>query len=486
MDSFEQQVQQIFAELTRYPLDVLDPAADLEEDLGIDSVKRGEILAAFQERFDLPETLDIPPEQLSTIAGIAAVIRTLKEDGVPPPAAAVLSVVTTANGGEHGAAPGNGNGAAHGNGTANGKAHGWSEADLERIVVETLAEVTRYPRDILTSDAHLEDDLGIDSVKRGEILTVLRERLALTDVDAPVEMEIDTVGDIVAAALLLVGGAPAPEVVEKPAVRSAPVVPQGRRSFLTTAAPFADKVALVTGSGHGIGRAIACQLGDLGATVVVNSFHSRERGEETLAAIRDAGGRGEHVWASVANPVQVDRLFAEIETRFGHLDFLVCNASNGMIAPLKDITESHWERAFRTNVVGLHQAAMRAAPLMRRRGGGKIVTLSSPGAQRYIEYFGCMGPAKAALESLTRYLAVELAPDNIQVNAVSAGPIYGELLSRYPDSARLIPYWESLSAGRRLGEESDVASFVAYLLSEAANKITGSVLLVDSGGSQRI
>ncbi|TMC31894.1 MAG: SDR family oxidoreductase [Chloroflexi bacterium] len=97
-----------------------------------------------------------------------------------------------------------------------------------------------------------------------------------------------------------------------------------------------------------------------------------------------------------------------------------------------------------------------------------------------------MGPVKAALESLTRYLAVELAQDNIQVNAISAGPIYGELLSKYPDAERLIPYWESLSAGHRLGEQSDVANFATYLLSEGGNKITGSVLLVDSGGSQRI
>jgi enoyl-[acyl-carrier-protein] reductase (NADH) len=135
--------------------------------------------------------------------------------------------------------------------------------------------------------------------------------------------------------------------------------------------------------------------------------------------------------------------------------------------------------------MSLHQGAMLAAPLMRPRGG-KIVSLSSPGAHRYIEHFGCMGPIKAAVESLTRYLAIELAPDNIQVNAVSAGPIYGELLEKYPEKERLIPYWESLSAGKRLGQESDVASFVMYLLSDAATKITGSVMLVDSGGSQRI
>ena len=97
-----------------------------------------------------------------------------------------------------------------------------------------------------------------------------------------------------------------------------------------------------------------------------------------------------------------------------------------------------------------------------------------------------MGPIKAAVESLTLYLAIELAPYNIQVNCVSAGPVYGELLSRYPNADRLIPYWESLSANRQLGNESDIADFVMLLLSQATDKITGSTILVDAGGSQRI
>src|SRR5205085_1505679 len=135
------------------------------------------------------------------------------------------------------------------------------------------------------------------------------------------------------------------------------------------------KVALVTGSGHGLGRAIAAQLARLGATVVVNSFHSRQRGEDATAEIVAAGGKAVHLWGSVTNPAHLGQIFGQIDSRFGGLDFFVSNASNGILAPVKDISPDHWDRAFRTNVIALHQIALLAAERMRRRGGGKIVAL---------------------------------------------------------------------------------------------------------------
>jgi len=256
-------------------------------------------------------------------------------------------------------------------------------------------------------------------------------------------------------------------------------VPEGHR-------PFLGKVALVTGSGHGVGRAIAMYLARLGASVVVNSFHSRERGEQTAAEIVAAGGEAVHHWGSVTKEAHLRELFAAVEARHGGLDFFVSNASNGMIAPLEHITTEHWEKALSTNVIALHQGAMLARPLMLRRGGGKIVSLSSPGAHRPIHHFGCMGPAKAALESLTRYLAVELGSENIQVNAISAGPLYGELLDKYPDAEELVPYWESRTVNNVLGNEDGLAQMVAWMLSEVADMITGSVMDVDNGGALRI
>ena len=227
------------------------------------------------------------------------------------------------------------------------------------------------------------------------------------------------------------------------------------------ALPLGDRVAFVTGSGHGLGSVVARRLAELGARVVINSFHSRERGEETAAALVAAGYQAVHLWGSVAHPKQLDDIFAEIERRFGVLDIFINNASNGFLGPLELTTPDLWQRSYRTNVISLHQGAMRAAKLMTR--GGRVVTITSPGAQGCFEYFGCQGTMKAAVESLARYLAIELAPRNILVNAISAGPILGERLQTFPEADRLIPDWQSHSVEGRVCTEDEVASLIVRL-----------------------
>ncbi len=542
MEQLQQQIQGIFAELTRYPIEILDPRADLEEDLGIDSVKLAEILAATRNRLQLPDGLEVEPEQLKTIEAITQTLwpmfegqESITDSGSPPR-------VTRPSNGHNGharsiastprppedqlgetlaklrhslessagaSAPRNGR-AADAMGAAmavpfpNTRAGredrkprvAEDSTGTEARVLEIMAEVTRYPQEILRPEAHLEDDLGIDSVKQAEILTVLRQRLELGKLEEAQMSAIQTVADVVSATreLLAQGGeAPAsspalPQEIEV-RTRTSPLPEPTRQNGLEGLlgrTPFEGKIALITGSGHGIGKAIAVELARMGATLLINSFHSRDQGEATAAEIRGQGGQAHHIWGSAAKPDHLKRIFGEIEERFGWLDFLICNASNGLIAPIAEIREEHWERAFRTNVIGLHQAALMAAPLMARAGGGKIVTMSSPGAQRYIEHFACMGPVKAAVEALTRYLAIELAPQNIQVNAVSAGPVYGPLLERYPDSDKLVPYWESISSNQRLSTAEDVTHQVAYLLSPWADKVTGAVHMVDGGITLKI
>ncbi|HEV2764181.1 MAG TPA: SDR family oxidoreductase, partial [Pyrinomonadaceae bacterium] len=263
------------------------------------------------------------------------------------------------------------------------------------------------------------------------------------------------------------------------------VVAESFASLTPERKPFAGKVALVTGSGRGLGKDVVSYLAELGASVVVNSFHSRPEGERTVEEIKAKGGTAVHAWGSVANPDHVKTIFDAVESNFGGLDFFVSNASNGMLARLTDITPEHWEKAFRTNVVGLHQSALRAVEMMKRRGGGKIITLSTPASHGYVDYFGCMGAVKAAVESLTRSMAIEFAPDNIQVNCVSPGPVYGDLLNKWPESERLIRQWESNTAYTRLCEARDVSHFIAYLLSEPVKLFTGSVLIMDGGISSQ-
>jgi enoyl-[acyl-carrier protein] reductase III len=482
-------VREIFAQVTRYPLEVLDPASGLEEDLGIDSVKLGEVFAVLREKYGLPEKLDFPREKLKTIGGIAEALQVFLRDTAAPAHAA-------GNGG------GNGNGATapaqpqSGNGNGNGLA---DAATLQAGVLEIFAQVTRYPLEVLDPSAGLEEDLGIDSVKLGEVFAVLREKYGLPEkLDIPRE-KLKTIGGIAESLHEYVSYSVAPPQALKPpsppppsplisggnGTHLSPTIAESFAALTPERKPFAGKVALLTGSGRGLGKDIACYLAELGASVIVNSFHSRQEGERTVEEIKAAGGNAMHAWGSVANPEHVKMIFEQVESEFGVLDFFISNASNGMLARLTDITTEHWEKAFRTNVVGLHQTSLRAVELMKKRGGGKIITLSTPASHGYVDYFGCMGAVKAAVESLTRSMAIEFANDNIQVNCVSPGPVYGDLLNKWPESERLIRQWESNTAYTRLCEARDVSHFVAYLLSEPVKLFTGSVLIMDGGISSQ-
>ena len=401
-----------------------------------------------------------------------------------------------------------------------------SQPDLLAEVRGVFAQVTRYPDEILEADALLEEDLGVDSVKLGEVFSVLRERYHLPENMGLEPEQLATIAAITDALSGFLGGTPVAATSEPTATKRVPsngsrsngsrangsngnrangnghlaadgiqplntaqiesALTSGSFASVAPAAkPLAGKVSLITGSGHGLGKAMASHLAELGATVVVNSFHSRDRGLQTAEEIREAGGDAHHIWGSMAHPEQIDQLFDEVSERYGGLDFFIGNASNGMLARLEDITPAHWEKAFRTNVLGLHSCCLRALELMRRRGGGKIITLSSPAAHGYVDYFGCMGAVKAAVESLTRSMAIEFAPYDVQVNCVSPGPVYGELLDKWPDSERLIPQWEDNTAYHRLCRGDDVAHFVAYLLSDAVKLFTGSVLVMDGGISSQ-
>lgn len=498
-NDFNSGVREIFAQVTRYPLEVLDPTSSLEEDLGIDSVKLGEVFAVLRERYNLPEKMDLPREKLKTIGGIAEALQIyLRASAVPAHA--------VGNGGNgdskqaHGLAEphaGNGNGNGNGNGHVDG-------ASVQAGVLEIFAQVTRYPLEVLDPAASLEEDLGIDSVKLGEVFAVLREKYGLPEkLDIPRE-KLKTIGGIAESLydyvlLSHVSHVEATPQVVKPTLPppAATVISGGNGTHLSPTIaesfaaltperkPFAGKVALLTGSGRGLGKDVAVYLAELGASVVVNSFHSRQEGERTVEEIKAAGGDAIHAWGSVANPEHVKTIFDQLEASYGVLDFFISNASNGMLARLKDITTEHWEKAFRTNVVGLHQTSLRAVELMKKRGGGKIITLSTPASHGYVDYFGCMGAVKAAVESLTKSMAIEFAPDNIQVNCVSPGPVYGDLLNKWPESERLIRQWEGNTAYTRLCEARDVSHFIAYLLSEPVKLFTGSVLIMDGGISSQ-
>jgi enoyl-[acyl-carrier protein] reductase III len=469
--SVREDVLSVIADVTRYPLDILTPEAELEEELGIDSVKRAEIFTVLANKFQIPETTGPTPAALRTIGDVIAAIEQFA-GGSPPPAAAPAVVVPPAPAVERMSAPPPPAVAAPVTPT-NGA--------LQRRVLAIVAETTRYPLDVIQMGADLAEDLGFDRTHLAAIGAALSRELAIALPDG-LPPAIRTVGDIVAVVEQASGRATATATLSRP---EAPARPASAYSDLASRAkPFAGRIALVTGSGHGLGKTIARQLAGLGATVVVNSFHARQKGEDCAREIVAEGGEAVHLWGSVANTTQFEQIFAEIDRRYGALDFFISNASNGVFAPLADVKAEDWDKAFRTNVVALQRGALMAAPLMRKQGGGKIVALSANASQRYVEYFGCMGPIKAAVECLVRYLAIELGEDNIQVNAIAAGPVLGDLLDKYPDCARLRPLWEATVPRRRLNDEQEIAEAVMFLLTTSG--MSGSTMLVDAGGSQRI
>ena len=318
-------------------------------------------------------------------------------------------------------------------------------------------EVARLPRALLTTERHLEDDLGLRPPRRVAVLREAARRLGtrVTEREASEAAACRRLGDLVA------------------------ILTRFPRA-LAPSGPLAGKVALVTGSGHGVGRATARELARAGAAVIVNSFHSRSRGEEAARELTDEGHEAVHLWGSVAHPAQLDAIFAQIRDRYGRLDFFISNASNGFVGLTGEITPEHWERAYRTNVMGFHRGAVRAAELMPR--GGRILTLSSPGARYVFEFFTCQGTVKAAVEALARHLAVELADRDIHVQVVSCGPIHGEQLEQFPDRSRWLPELEARSVTGQLLTEEQVSRFVMRLLLEPPNPATsGSLIEYDMG-----
>lgn len=247
---------------------------------------------------------------------------------------------------------------------------------------------------------------------------------------------------------------------------------------------FQNKIVLVTGSGRGIGRAIALHFARRGADVVVNFFRNRKPAEETAAQIRTLGRRALVVKANVGEIEQIHRLFDETEGEFGGLDILVHNAASGFNRPVMEQRPKGWDWSMNINARSLLFAAQRAAPLMEARGGGSIVGITSPGSTRVLPDYVSVGASKAALESLIRYLAVELSPKNIIVNAVSPGIVLTEALQHF-DALRededLVERACELTPAGRIAAPEDIAGVVAFLCSPAAEMIRGQVIVVDGG-----
>ncbi|OCC10601.1 SDR family oxidoreductase [Streptomyces sp. PTY087I2] len=253
-------------------------------------------------------------------------------------------------------------------------------------------------------------------------------------------------------------------------------------SPLRADAEFAGRIALVTGGAGSVGRVVVERLAERGATVLLNCFHSYEAAKQQVSALVDRGLDVRLIRGSVARRAQVERMFAEIAEEHGRLDILVNNAAAGSFVPFEEITEELLDRTYATNVKGPLWCAQYARPLLAASGrGGAIVNVSSLGAATTPANYLPTGVSKAALESLTRYLAAELAQDRIRVNAASCGLIDNPV-------GRLFPEFEDVRANTvaatplsRLGRPEDLAEVVLFLSSERSGWVTGQTVLADGG-----
>ncbi len=259
------------------------------------------------------------------------------------------------------------------------------------------------------------------------------------------------------------------------------------RDKIWTMDQFYNKIVLVTGSGRGIGREIALHFAREGADVIVNFFRNRQPAEETAVAIRKLGRQALVVKANMGDLDHIDRLYDEIESAFSGLDYLIHNAASGYNRPAMQQKPRGWEWTMNINARSLLFGAQRAASLMEKRGGGAIVAISSLGSVRVLPDYVSVGASKAALESLVRYLGVELAPKNIVVNAVSPGVTLTDALSHFEtfrqDDGAWIKEAAADTPNGRLCTPADVAQVVAFLCSPAAQMICGQTIVMDGGHS---
>jgi len=219
---------------------------------------------------------------------------------------------------------------------------------------------------------------------------------------------------------------------------------------------FKDKVALITGSGRGIGRAIALRLAADGADIVVNFFRNRTPAEDTAEEIRALGRKVAVIKANVGDLEELENLFAGAEEAFGGLDIFISNAASGYNRPVLKQKAKGWDWTMNINARSLLFGAQHATRLMKNRDGGAIVSLSSPGASH---------------------------PLGIRVNAVSPGVVRTDALEHF-DVAQddsVIKRVSSITPAGRLVTPDDVADLVAFLCSQEANMIRGQTIVIDGG-----
>jgi dehydrogenase/reductase SDR family protein 4 len=244
------------------------------------------------------------------------------------------------------------------------------------------------------------------------------------------------------------------------------------------------KVALVTGGSRGIGKAIALAFADAGADIIISS-RKQEALDEVAKEIETMGRKGLPIAAHNRNPEDIRALMDQVKAEFGHLDILVNNAAtNPVMAPLVEIEERTFDVIMNTNLKGYFLLSQSAAQMMIERGqGGHIINISSVGGISPDAGLGVYCISKAAINMLTKALAVELGSYNIRVNALAPGVVKTFFSQALWSNEALMEQEMKHTPLKRIAEPEEVARMALTLVSDAAAYITGQIIVMDGGGS---
>ncbi|QDL06861.1 3-ketoacyl-ACP reductase [Brasilonema octagenarum UFV-E1] len=245
-------------------------------------------------------------------------------------------------------------------------------------------------------------------------------------------------------------------------------------------APVSEKVAIVTGSSRGIGRAIALKLAGNGASVVVNYAGNPNKAEEVVAEIENLGVKAIALKADVSKVTDIQRLFEQTIEHFGKIDILVNNAGIALYKLLVDVTEEDFDKIFAINVKGTYFACQQAAQHMA--DGGRIINLSSSTTVMMMPTYSAYVGTKGAVEQITRIVAKELGGRGITVNVISPGPTNTELFTEGKTEEQINRISQMAALGG-LGQVQDIADVVAFVASDEARWITGQNIRVNGGAA---
>ena len=241
---------------------------------------------------------------------------------------------------------------------------------------------------------------------------------------------------------------------------------------------FENKTVLITGGSRGIGKEIALKFAHQGANIIFNYLRNHQAASATFDEITALGVECKKIKAHLGDEEKINFHFSEIKSEFDSIDILINNAASGVQKNSTDLEPKHWDWTMNINAKAPWLCAIKASEIMPQ--GSSIINITSEGSRKVLPYYFSVGTSKAALEALTRYLAVELSSKGINVNAVSGGFIETDAFKSFPNAENMVNAGQHNFGNRKMTAE-DLANVVTFLCSKEAEMIKGQIIIVDGG-----